>query len=813
MAPQTPHRPALLFVCTAMLAALPAATSYPGASALAQTHPVPLINQPLVPGAALPGGAGFTLTVNGTGFASGAVVKWNGASLATTFVSGSQLKAAVPASDTASPGTASITVTNPGPGAAASNVVFFEVVVPASAVTFSASTVATGQYPEGIVAADFNGDGKIDLAVANGGDGTVSILLGNGDGTFAPRVDYPAGFAGVLVPMAVIAGDFNNDGKLDLAVGSSVLLGNGNGTFQPAISGPLDGSLAADFNGDGKLDLAALTTDSAGVSTIEVALGNGDGTFQAPISSATAVQVGATGLLSMSAGDFNGDGKLDVAVGGQFIDGEHSGNLFVQLGNGDGTFQAPSALDTSSTFFFNPTWTGFGDFTGDGMLDLAVTSCFTRDTLAASYPIFLGQGNGAFTAGVGGTAPNNNQACPASGTIGDLNGDGKLDLVAVNPPPFYVLSADDNTVSVLLGNGDGSLQSPVEFVTGSSPVAVVAADFNGDGRQDLAVVNSGDNTVSILLQQAPTLHPSPATLAFNDTYVSATSPAQTVTVTNISDASLEITQVSTSGDFGETNDCGTLAAGAGCTVSVTFTPAAEGMLAGTLTISYNGPNSPLSVPLSGTGSPDIVLSTTQLNFGYHEIGTTAAPQTVTVTNAGVDAISIGVAPLGITGYSQTNNCGTLAPGASCLVTVTFTPNAATLLYGGTMILDVYHELGGLEFYSEVFLTGTATTAAIVSSPSSLVFGGQAVGTTSLPQTITFANAGAAPFAIRAIRPIPEQLYQQTNNCPAILAGGTSCTINVSFTPTSRGHRAGFILVVGASRPGPAQLVRLMGTGE
>jgi VCBS repeat protein/centrosomal CEP192-like protein len=788
----------------------------PGASASGQSSPVPLINQPLVPASATPGGAGFTLTVNGTGFATGAVVNWNGSPLATTFVGRSQLMAAVPASDIAAPGTAFVSVVNPGPGRA-SNAAFFEVTTATPAVAFSASTAAVGQGPAAMVAGDFNGDGKIDLAVANRAASTVSILLDNGDGTFRSHVDYPV----AANPATILTGDFNNDGKLDLVVGNSILLGNGDGTFQPFLAVSISGALAADFNGDGKLDLAALVQNGSGT-VISVALGNGDGTFQPPVVSATMVQPGAPASLSATAGDFNGDGKLDLAVASLATYGD-AGSLFVHLGNGDGTFEAGS-LVTNSLSFFNPTWVGVADLNGDGKLDLVATSCFTRDTLAVSYPVFLGKGDGTFTVAAGGAAPAGNFACPASGVIADFNGDGQLDLAALNPPAPNNPSPpgpDDNTVSILLSNGDGSLQAPVEFPTGSLPDAAGAGDFNGDGRLDLAVANHGDNTVSIFLQRLPTITVSSLSLSFFG-YVGSTTPAQTLSVTNISGAPLDITGVSINGDFAETNTCGTpLAAGAGCTVSVTFTATTDGQRKGTLTISFNGAGSPWSIPLKGTRSPHLVTSTTQLDFGFHEIGTTSSPQTVTLTNAGVEPVTIEIALSGsdplhsVVGFAQTNTCGsTLGAGSSCLISVTFTPNAMTQSLGGTDLLSINHiAADGTEFGLSVTLTGTATTTAVVVSPSSIDFGYQAVGSASPPQTVTFANASNRPLAIRRIFSAPSGLFEQTNNCPATLAPGASCSIEVTFTSKSKGHSVGFLFILDAAEPRALQLVRLSGTGQ
>src|SRR5208283_3105573 len=164
--------------------------------ALAQTNPVPFINQPLVPTAAAPGAAGFTLTVNGANFVSGSVVNWNGAPLSTTFVSRAQVTAAVAASDVASAGTVFVTVVNPAPGGGVSNVALFQIATPESIVVLSQTgNIASDVFS--VITADFNGDGKLDLAAAGFGsqnNPTLYVLLGNGNGTFQSPVTYPISF-------------------------------------------------------------------------------------------------------------------------------------------------------------------------------------------------------------------------------------------------------------------------------------------------------------------------------------------------------------------------------------------------------------------------------------------------------------------------------------------------------------------------------------------------------------------------------------------------------------------------------------------
>jgi hypothetical protein len=444
-------------------------------SAAAAANPVPLINQPLSPDAIVPGGA-FKLTVNGTGFVSGSLVKWNGTTRVTNFVSDSQLTATVLASDIAQFNTASVTVANPPPGGGTSNVVFFGTTTPIASVSLSnPSEFGAGSAPLSVATGDFNGDGKLDLVTANSGSNNVSVLLGNGDGTFQSAVDYAVGSN----PRSVAVGDFNGDGKLDLVVTNestnnvSILLGNGDGTFQPAVnytvaSGPHSVAVG-DFNGDGRLDLAIANFVSGNVSVL---LGNGDGTFQSALDYA-----GGSNPNSVAVADFNGDGKLDLVVANQ-----GSSNVSVLLGNGDGTFQA--ALNYSAP---RAEWVAVADFNGDGKLDLAVASGGCRRG-CGGLSVLLGNGDGTFQAAVqyaGGLGH-------FSLAVGDFNGDGKLDLVVTNE--------STNNVSILLGNGDGTFQSAVEYAGGSGPISVAVGDFNGDGKLDIAVAQLLNGTVSIQSQ-------------------------------------------------------------------------------------------------------------------------------------------------------------------------------------------------------------------------------------------------------------------------------------------------------------------------
>jgi FG-GAP-like repeat len=318
---------------------------------------------------------------------------------------------------------------------------------------------------------DFNHDGLLDVATSDGNN-TLSILLGNGDGTFQPAVSYT-----VPQPKSMAVADFNGDGKLDLAVWSSfstvVLLGNGDGTFKaPIAASPQGGAQAVgDFNGDGKPDLAITG------SPVYILLGKGDGTFQPPIFNSNALFAG----FGVAAGDFNGDGKLDVIAGSQ--DG-----IFVMLGDGKGNLSNPVDIG----FGANPTQVMVGDFNGDKKLDVAVL-----DSLGGNFWVLLGKGDGTFQAATSyptGAA----QALSTSILVADLNGDGILDLAVTGQTPLsggVQFLNNPGTILVFSGNGDGTFQPAVQYNgTGQVNWALAAGDFNGDGLPDLAFVSNRQST-------------------------------------------------------------------------------------------------------------------------------------------------------------------------------------------------------------------------------------------------------------------------------------------------------------------------------
>ncbi|MDE1160633.1 MAG: chitobiase/beta-hexosaminidase C-terminal domain-containing protein [Acidobacteriaceae bacterium] len=326
------------------------------------------------------------------------------------------------------------------------------------ALGFSASGIfKTGNQPGGVAVADLNGDGKQDIVIANNGDETISVLLGNGDGTFQPGVTYSTND---FFPDGVAIADLNGDGRLDLVISNyggtvAVLLGNGDGTFQAAknyaAGGGLDNPVLADFNHDGKLDIVVSVPAGNAVSVL---LGNGDGSFQNGV-----LYPMGNYVRQVEVGDFNGDGNVDLVA-----TNNNDNTVGIRLGNGDGTFGPQTTFAVGS----GPQYALVADFNGDGKLDLAISNGNIN-----TISILLGNGDGTFNPQV--TYPA--ASTPDQIALADINGDGKTDLV---------VGQGSGSISVLLGNGDGTFQPPITITTTlPDPEEIAVADFNGDGRPDI----------------------------------------------------------------------------------------------------------------------------------------------------------------------------------------------------------------------------------------------------------------------------------------------------------------------------------------
>jgi hypothetical protein len=536
-------------------------------------------------------------------------------------------------------------------------------------------------------------------------------------------------------PLSTIVADFNGDHYPDLAVADGdcvwILLGNGDGTFQTAVSFQTGASAhsvaAADLNHDGNIDL--VVADYVG-GVIQLLLGNGDGTFQAPLPIAQPLEAPESVVLA----DVNGDNKMDLVV----ID---SPFVSVFLNRGKGAFENSQDIELP----YVPNGVASGDFDRDGGLDLAVVG-FSGSIHEAS--ILLGNGDGTFRSG----ATYEVGAQPVSVAVADFRGIEKLDLA--------VADLQGNGIDVLLGNGDGTFQTPIPYPI-SFPIAVVAADVNGDGWPDLVaagenvdnqdqlsgvgvLLGNGDGTfqrqrsypagsfawslavadlngdgqqdialgvdythfqVTALLNTGAASFSPTSPLQFRSQLLGTTSSPQTVTLTNSGSASLEISSVKTRSPFMMSTTCvGTLSPGAACQISVSFTPKIRGIVSGTVHIADTASSKPQVIALYGGGTV-VSLSPTRLDFPPQTVGTRSTPHTASLTNMGKVGLDIG--GIGVEGndqqdFQEADDCGShVSAGATCHLWITFSPQRKGPLHA---VLSVWDDGGASP--QQVSLSGT-----------------------------------------------------------------------------------------------------------
>lgn len=685
-----------------------------------------------------------------------------------------------------------------------------------------------GSSSESVAVADVNGDGKPDVVVANSGN--VGVLLGNGDGTFQTAVIYSTGGDTSSVAVA----DVNGDGKPDIVVANfntntvAVLLGNGDGTFQAAVAYASGGDGAssvavADVNGDGKLDVLVtnecITSTNCANGLVDVLLGNGDGTFQTAVSYSS----GGSNAYSVAVADVNGDGKPDLAVANLYptADCGSSTNctVAVLLGNGDGTFK-PAVTYASGGITSRSI--AVADVNGDGKPDLLVANeCITSancgfyESPNGSVGVLLGNGDGTFQPAAAYSSGGYSSDAIA---VADVNGDGKPDLVVGNECAGNC-GIFESSVGVLLGNGDGTFQSPGIHTEGAHGIVSVAvADVNGDGKPDIVVANNGittkfqSSTVGVVLNTSEalaSLSPSPAALGnvtVNTTY------SHNVILTNPGNRPLTIASIglaSGSGSaFVESNNCpAVLSPAASCKILVTFSPTAAGAQDATIVVTDNTSTSPQQVAVTGVGVvPAVTLSSGSVTFPTQLVYTTSAAQVVKLTNSGLGILD--VTNIGVTGpFSQTNTCPSSMNSAdSCALTVTFNPTTIGPLAGSITITD---SAGNSP--QRITLSGTGT--AVKFAPARLAFGIQPVGTTSLAESFALTNQGHAAVAFTGISITGANPgdFSQTNTCGTSVASGASCFVHVTFTPSATGARSAAVSF-SDNGGGSPQTVPVTGTG-
>jgi len=503
----------------------------------------------------------------------------------------------------------------------------------------SASYPVGGHYPSVVAVGDFNGDGKLDLVVACSfiAPSSVFILLGDGNGGFTQVSSSVVGDT----PESTAVGDFNGDGNLDLAVANrfsgslSILLGDGTGNFSSASSpatGASPSSVAAgDFNGDGKLDLAVT---NSGDNTVSILLGDSTGNFSLASSPATG------GLpSSVAVGDFNRDGKLDLATANVL-----SGTVSVLLGDGAGNF----TLAWSPSAGFEPVSLALGDFNGDGELDLAVADA--DQYYGNTVSILWGDGTGNFTMGSPFAVGRRPLAIVVGDFNGDGHLDlatANLDdstvsiLLAIPHGPVVTLLPTGLTFGTQLAGTTSSRQYVTLSNTGDETLTITtiaaSANFSQTNNCGAAVSAGASCTITVIFRphaigtltgtvtitdNATTSPQSvslngvgsvvtllPSSLNFGNQTVGTTSPPLTATLTNYSRQAVSVRAVRLSGNnpggFAQINTCGTsVPAGASCTISVSFTPKGKGAKSATLDVVDNGGGSPQTVNLSGTGTQE-----------------------------------------------------------------------------------------------------------------------------------------------------------------------------------------------------------------
>jgi len=727
--------------------------------------------------------------------------------------------------------------------------------------------------------------GKLDLVVTNGSDNTVSVLLGNGDGTFKPQVaysttgSYPEG----NTPQWVAIADVNKDGHLDLVTadfggGISVLLGNGNGTFQAPVfySDVLNGSGAglqangvaiADLNGDGNPDVVT----AAQVGAVNVFLGKGDGTFQPAVSysvpyattiaiadldgvkkpdlivtdfveSTTWVLPGngdgtfkagvayATdnGDQGLAVADFNLDGKLDFAVGsdiGPF--------MTVALGNGDGTFRA--ATNYGFVEGYGAVQMVAADLRNDGNLDIVEADPYNR-----YLHVMLGSSHGVLG------APSTISVCgiPWWVAVGDLNGDGRPDLVVIAGANSGC-GVSDNSVAVLLGNGNGTFQAPVYYsignntsnnsggavvalaaltrnhrldivvsnydgslsvllntgsgvfgaatvipgVTGTSEY-ILTGDFNGDGKLDLALPDYINNTVKILLGKGnggfqtpasvPNVPQGPGGLAVGDFN---------------NDGKLDLAVTASSLDGGRGGAAVLLGNGDG-----TFTFSADySWDPGSVGLGAPGtsPGVLAAADLNGDGIPDLLIPLANTH-GW------------TPCNCGQEAGNLGMVVLlgNGDGTFVEDSAGPFLAGWDSTQVV-----AGDFNNDGATDAAVLERFGNGNYGAAPFVTMLINNSQPVStSPLSIKYAKQTVGTSSKAQTVVLTNNHGTSLSISGVMlgGADPGDFTYKSACPATLPTGANCIISVTFKPAATGSRTASLSINDGLG---TQTVSLSGTGQ
>ena len=725
----------------------------------------------------------------------------------------------------------------------------------------------------GLVAADLNRDGKLDL-VATGGDNNVYVLLGNGDGTFQPAQSFAAG----LTPASPVVGDFNNDGIPDIAVANttptyngiarnldtvSLLLGNGDGSFRAPTSTFVEYNLGVlgvgDFNGDHKLDLIVGGQDEGSSTTVFLLKGDGNGNFSVQMISNSFQGLGLTLPVNLAVSDFNRDGYMDFAIGS-------SNGVSLYLNSANQSFSFPSKVSSISMAYSLAV-----DLNNDGIPDLVLAD--QDNTTSAGVSVLIGNGDGTFK-----TAINYWTGFPAySVTPLDLNKDGNIDLLVSE---YDVEGFSQPPLSLYLGNGDGTLQAPMNYsIGGVSSAAIgdfnndgnldvseadylgnpyntflgqgdgtlqvltpppnegggIAADFNGDGNLDLAMLSIGVSELTLGNGDGTFRQPEQIPGAW-----------QGVAADFNKDGKIDLATVNLANNVSIL-----LGNGDGSFKPATSYPTDVGSVALAVGDFNSDGNPDLAVANQNSNDVSILLGKGDGTFSpavNYPAGTT--PECVVVADFNHDGyLDLLVCNIGGSNpqlllgrgdgtfqppvaFSQTGG-GKLAAvadfdGDGNLDVILQSSSGVSILYGnsnGSYTRQVNYGITQQFFVGDfnndgapdlaLVSGGTVTIllnhrgAVVTLAPTGLTFPAQVVSTTSKAQTVTLTNSGLEALKITKI--VASGPFSETNNCGSIVKPGKSCTLTVSFTPTTTGTLNGSISITDNASLSP-QTIKLKGTG-
>lgn len=596
--------------------------------------------------------------------------------------------------------------------------------------------------------------------------------------SFAAPVRYSPGGNG---PNGAVIADVNGDGKPDVIVSDwcinntvpcpngaiGVLLGNGDGTLRAPLTYSSGGVYATDvavgdLNGDGKPDIVVVNCGNAlnnhcigSGGNAGVLLGNGDGTFQPVVG--IALGGGGFGAIAVAIAEINGDGKQDIVVAGDCSSGGCGGVL---LGNGDGTFQPEIPFGSAGLIAFS---LAIGDVNGDGKLDAVIgNQCAQQLCNSSSVGVSLGNGDGSFQPAV---AYDSGGIYPDGVAIADISGDGKADIVIANSSTSITINQGD--VGVLIGNGNGTFQPVVAYVASEFGAAAInVADVDGDGKLDVVVANcsafSGDcrgggGNVGVLLGNGD------GTLQPVVTFPPGGNTPFAVAVGDLNgDSKPEIVVGNCN-----SNVCGQLPGGVSVLLNTSH----------------------------GTTATELTSSPNPSNFGQTIIFT------ATVSSSGFKATPSGT----VTFFDGTTNIGSGNLNTSAVATL----STSALSIGTHSVTATYNGDSNYAASTSLAVSQVVQGAIVQLSPSSLSFPTQLIGTTSKSQPVTLTNTGGA--ALKITKATISGPFTFSTNCTATLNPGASCTLNLSFKPTSIGNANGTLSITDNAPQSPQQ-VSLSGMG-